>query len=100
MHTRDPQVGKCAVRQDAELRGQADGTGGRPTADGLPVGETTSPPDDDGVMLATFWSWPTVRDLDWSIGASSNADAARDSASLQVMSHRRSGCNAVHRERL
>lgn len=39
----------------------------------------------------------TVRDHDWTIGASSNADAARDSASLQVMSHLRG--HAVQRER-
>ena len=42
----------------------------------------------------------TVLDHDWTIGASSNADAARDSASLQVMSHPRSRCHAVQRERL
>lgn len=60
LQTRDPQVGKCAVRQDAELRGQADGAGGLATADGLPIGEATSPPVDDAVVLATFWSWPSL----------------------------------------
>ena len=33
--------------------------GAAPTC-GLPQGDTCEPPDDDAVVLATFWSWPSL----------------------------------------
>ena len=45
---------------ETDLQRNASRTEGNPQAGGLPHSEAGEPPDDDEVVLATFWSWPSL----------------------------------------